>query len=537
MSYSGESGHKADAGAIIERIESKLEKIGINSENAADPRALNWDNPDHRRRVREKFADSGASESLLPGFGSDGHASNARNDCGDPHPFVCDSCGHQVDFGRTCGQSVCARCAVAWCRDLAINKSAKVRRVRKEKHHHTPSQEHQKLHHQIISPSLGWFFDLATAGYSLEEAQEITREIVKDILSEMRAQGVLVRHSYRGADDDGSIASESDDQGEWKQRLFSGRNWWNDVRDDLAWKPHYHCVVVADYLKGGELTERVERETGWVIHRIADDRNVSLKNDGAMARALTYSLSHADIMVRDDGHNRSAVWEVGAFQGDAIKSSGRFSAKPSDLDWADRVVREAATTVLGLAGGTTECGVTIPAVDDPDELARRVIAELYPADDRRNDVDEDLVLHHVAEGNIGVDVTTSSGGGGSVTVTDAFGDPIGADGWSGGNLPDVPNVPLVEAADEPIATVADVDDDHDDCDHDDRDDQEGGADGCECDGQLVPLGEARRRGFLDDDEWCRDAPHVDEARDADREWPDDLEPWRATSPGKSVGAG
>lgn len=488
--------------------------------------------------VRERFDKPLENEPILPGFGETGNAENARDDCGEPHPFVCDSCGHSVDFGRTCSQSVCTRCAVAWARDLAINKSAKLRRVRKEKNYHTPESELQKLHHVVISPSLGWYFDLATAGHTLEEIQDITKDVVKRILDEMRAQGVLVRHSFRGKNDDGSIKSETDDRGAWKERLNSNREWYGDVRGEVAWKPHYHCLVVADWIQGGDLTERVEKETGWVIHRIADDDGKSLETDGAMARALTYCLSHCDIHVQENGHNRSAVWEVGSFAGDPIKSSSRFSPPPVDMEWADRVVRRVAVDTLGLRSGTTDCGAQLPAVDDPDELARQILEELYPQHDRptHRDVDTDSVLYHVAEGNLSVDVSTTSGGGGNVTVRDAFGEPVGPDGW-GSTLPDVPRDPSYGNSDEPVSTII-VDDasSEEDCscghEHGSGDDGEK-----ECDGRLIPLEEARQRNLLEDQEWLREAAHVDEARQADQEWPKDLDPWRTSSPGNSIGAG
>jgi predicted RNA-binding Zn-ribbon protein involved in translation (DUF1610 family) len=549
-SYSGESGHRADADRIINSIKRVLKRNGINAD-VGDYRSrntLSWDNPDDRRRVREMFDDFAEEEAILPGFGPEGLGENARDDCGEKHPFVCDSCGQRVDFGRTCSQSVCARCGVAWCRDLAIKKSAKIRRVRKEKHHHTPPSEHQKIHHQVISPPLEWYADLAHAGVSIEEARDLTKEVVKDILDEMRAQGLLVRHSYRFAKDDGSILSERDSRGRYKEILNSDRQFYGDVRDQLAWKPHFHAVVVADWLevKGdGDspgLSDRVEKQTGWVIHRIENDDGVSIPTDGAMARVVSYTLSHCDIDVRDDAHNRSAVWEVGAFAGDAIKSSSRFSARPSDLEWADAVVRRVAAQTLGIRSGTTDCGAQLPAVDDPDEMARRIIEELYPSDDGRGrNVDPDAVLRHVSEGNITVDVSTTSGGGGDVTVRDAWGQPVGEGGW-GGNVPDLPSTGTYGVGDQattstPIVTDSDPDDlrSTDDCgcseDHDDQGDDR------ECDGQLIPLGEARQRGLLEDAEWCRNAPHVDEARAADEEFSDNLDPWRTSSPGKAIGAG
>jgi hypothetical protein len=536
MSYSGESGRKADASTIVDAINSARDDIGVGQLEGDKNRTLKWDSVNDRTRMRDRL-DGTTDESILPGFGPDGFGHNARDDCGDPHPFICDSCGHSVEFGRTCGQSVCSRCGVAWVRDLSIKKAAKVRRLRKEKHQHTPANEHQKIHHVIISTPLSWWYDLAKSGCGLSEAQDLTKDVVKDILEELRAQGVLIRHSFRGANDDGTIASESDDKGEWKERLNSGRDWFGDVRDEVAFKPHFHAVVVSDMVRVD--TDRIEEKTGWVLHRIQNDDGVSLEDDGAMARALTYSLSHADIDVRRDGHNRSAVWEVGAFQGDPFKSSSRFRARPSDLEWSDVVVRRHAEKVLGLRSGTTECGQQLPGVDDPDELARKIIEELYPKHDRNDrDVDADAVLGHVIEGNISVNVSTTSGGGGNVTVSDAFGETVGPGGL-GGSPSDLPDSPGGTASGAAVRAVdvddRDVVDDVQEDDHDHGDDCECGSSVDDtCDGSLIPLGEARDRGLLEDDDWCRAAPFVDEAREADRDAPEDLERWKAESPGKTV---
>lgn len=536
MRYSGESGHRAEPGPIVDAIKAKLEAVGIDS-STETPKQLDWNNPEHRRMVRETFDDDGAEEAMMPAFGELGDGRNANGDCGNPHPFVCSDCGHSVEFGRTCGMSVCARCGQVWVRDAAISKAAKVRRVRKEKHHRTPANEHQKIHHIVVSPPPGWYAELGRE-LGRADVQEATREVVKEILEELRAQGVLVRHSFRFAADDGSLKSESDSRGLYKQILFSGRSWHGDVRDELAWKPHYHGIVVSDWIEGGELTEAVEEETGWVIHRIAGDDGVSIANDGQMAAATAYAVSHADILVREDAHNRSAVWEVGRFGDHIIKSSSAFAKRPADTAWADAAVRRIAPKVLGISSGTTDCGAELPGVDDPDELARKIIDELYPNDDRPawRDLDTDAVLWHVSEGNISVEVSTMSGGGGDVTVLDAWGEPVGAGGW-GGSIPDVPSS-TVDGADEPVATLLDEDDcgcgdDHGRDDEDDVDDDRGGAGSCT--GTLIPLEAARKRGLLVDQEWLVGAPFADEALDADVEWPDDLEPWKYTSPGKALG--
>jgi len=537
------SGHAADPQRIIDRIHRDEARAGTNHGDRR-PRTLSWDDPDHRDLVLEKFAENGDVDlPLLPGFGEDGDASNARDDCGNPHPHCCDSCGQSVDIGNTCGMSVCGRCAVAWARNRGVKKAAKVRRVRKEKHHHTPDSEHQYLHHVTMSARLGWWYTLARGGYTLAEAYDKYLETVKFILDEMRAQGVLVRHSYRGKKDDGSLARGADsmdrvmdDQGEWKNRLFSGREWQGDVRQELAWNPHAHCIVVSDFVRGQEFTKQIEAETGWVIARIAGDDGVSLQNDGAMARALTYSLSHADINVREDTHNESVVREVGSFEGDPIKSTSRFTPRPHDLEWAKNAVERYAETVLGLYSVSAECGADLPDVDDPDELARRIIEELYPQHEPKNRPTPDLVLYHVAAGNIGVDVSTTSGGGGSVTVTDAFGEPVPRGGWGNrGELPDAPTTAVaVDGGADAVRTVLDEDDGHDhgdDCDCGDQEDDD------TCSGQLIPLEEFRERGYLEDEEWRRSAAHVDEAEEADREWPEELDPWRTTAPDGLIGAG
>ncbi|NHN40042.1 hypothetical protein G9C85_00115 [Halorubellus sp. JP-L1] len=539
-----ESGSRATPRKIVQAVNRKLASVGIEHERN-NARSLQWNNPEHRLWVRDKFEENAREiarkqEALLPGFGPQGRGENAREDCGNPHPFVCSDCANTVEFGSTCSMSVCARCGVAWVRDAAIKKSAKVRRVRKEKYKRSPSHVNQFEHHAVISAPLSWYYDLAAAGLTMEEAQEKTREVVKSILEELRCQGVLIRHSFRGSNPDGSIQSEHDDRGAWKQRLNSDRKWVTDVREDLAWKPHYHCIVVGDELKTRDLSADVEEATGWVIHRIEDDDGKSLPNDGAMARALMYSLSHADIEVRENGHNQSKVWEVGAYKGDAIRSSDTFASRDHDLDWSDAVIRKHAPRILGLRSGTTDCGATMPAVSDPDELARKIVDEIWPQDEPV-DVETDTVLAHVSEGTIRVSTSSSSGGGYDVTVTDSDGNRLTG---AAGSVPDLATDPFDYASSSedlrsrPLRQDDVVDDEEcdGDCDHDHGDDQHDDDDGDEtCDGTLVPLEEARERGLLDDDEWLDQAPFAADALAAHREYPDELVPF-GTPPGKAIGA-
>jgi hypothetical protein len=327
--------------------------------------------------------------------------------------------------------------------------------------------------------------------------------------------------------------------GLWKELLNSGRMFYGDVRDQLAWKPHYHCIVATDWFKTADFTKWIEAATGWVVHCIKDADGNSLYSDGDMARALTYSLSHGDIDVHVDSNNSSAANYVGAALGSIFKSSPRFVATDSDLNWADGKVREHCWRLLGLNSASTECGASIPPVDDPNELARKVMLELYPDDDPPAHVNTEGVLYHVAKGNIRVDVSTTSGGGGNVTVCDAFGQKLGGSSGLDGGFPvatgDGTRV-IYSGEDSPIRVVDEDGADQgnscgDGCGHDHGDDDQDHV----CDGTMIPLTEARKLGLLEDEEWCADAPFIEQARKADREWPDDLDRWKSKPIVNAVG--
>ena len=111
--YTGESGRKASVEKIIAAIDREREKLGASTRGDRN-RSLDWNNPRDRRLVRQKFQENGdVDEALLPGFGPKGFGENARETCGDPHPFICDSCGNGVEIGNICGLSVCSRCGVS----------------------------------------------------------------------------------------------------------------------------------------------------------------------------------------------------------------------------------------------------------------------------------------------------------------------------------------------------------------------------------------------------------------------------------------
>ncbi|MUV56568.1 hypothetical protein [Halogeometricum sp. CBA1124] len=112
--WSDESGRRADPDRVIDVIERTLARLDVDtvSDDPEQRQFWSWSNPRSRAEVREAFAgDFRQQESLLPGFGPAGYANNARDDSGEAYPFLCNSCGQTVEFGRTCSQS--SVCAVA----------------------------------------------------------------------------------------------------------------------------------------------------------------------------------------------------------------------------------------------------------------------------------------------------------------------------------------------------------------------------------------------------------------------------------------
>jgi hypothetical protein len=568
-----ESGRNAEASAIVESIRDELRRQGIVPDDS-DGHRYDWHDERDRRDVLRQFRandqdddDQIWSKALLPGFGELGRATTSKETCGDPHPHVCDSCGQGLTIGNTCRESACGRCAPAWCRRAAKKKAAKIQALRQEKYYSTPDNTNANIYHVTISPRLGWFADLARAGLSLDEAREATRRVVKKILDELRAQGVVVRHPYSHKKDDGTVAeSHTEDLGEWSDRLFEGREWSGDVREELAWKPHYHCLVVSDWIKTGEhqddenIVERVEEATGWVIHRITSENSENSLDDAQAARALMYCLSHAGIEIDQHGPNRSEVWEVGSFQEDGIANSSRFQPSEANSAWAEAVTAKYAGPILGISVTGSECGRTLPAFEDGAEFARRILEELSPDefDPRVQDVDERAVLEHVRRGDVSVPVSgsrsSSSSSSSSSSTSSTPSVSLSEDPSSTEVAEESPDVGGKTRMD-PRELATDSDADHDDHGHDcscsdcsfaqlkddfgiddehpalERDEPE------ECDGQLIPLGDARERGLLDDPEWCRQADHVQEARRLDREWPDDLPPWYSHPDVEAVGIG
>lgn len=272
----------------------------------------------------------------LPGFGE------TRDDpeCGTELPHVCSDCGKPIEIGRTCAQSRCPRCAPKWVIDRAINHTARIWSAAKMK------EGAQYKHHAVVSPDPDLYIDA-------EDPEQALMDTVQRMMEEIQMDGVAYYHPWTGDHPtaDGFADEHHDDRGKWKQRLFNGRDWEGDVREELKHRPHVHIVGVTDWFPGGEQTEHIYDETGWIVHRITERNGspISLGELEDVARAVTYSLSHTAIDTR--GEQNRAVWRK---SGSAYHNASGPHHEQNVAEARD-AVHEVAPETLGIPPLQVEC--------------------------------------------------------------------------------------------------------------------------------------------------------------------------------------
>ena len=282
----------------------------------------------------------------LPGFADE----PLQDDCGEVIPHFCTDCGSVVKIGRTCKQSRCPRCAPSWCVDRAEPKIARLQSVAKYMSSRLGVPVFK--HHVVISPPDDWYL------YA-DDPVDRTFEVVKNILKLLNAEGVICYHGWTGR--------AGDDRGEWKRRMFNDRSWEDDVRHELKENPHFHCIVASPFIAGGEVTKRVEAETGWVIDRIADESTgKSLEDMTAVARALTYSLSHTSILTSDAGNNIAQVRTFGEHW-HGSPDTRQVNVYDNVRRQAEIAVRKVAPTTLGVSPKALRCESPVPESEQRDE--------------------------------------------------------------------------------------------------------------------------------------------------------------------------
>jgi hypothetical protein len=303
--------HAADAEAIIREIERPEQHQG-------DPTDWRW-----------------LPRMDLPGFGE------RQDTCGDEMFRFCSCCGDSVEVGQTCYRSTCPRCAQEWCRRQATSLAAKLSAT--WAYQYVSLDEHPYFHHLVISPPEDWKLD-----HDPGTVYDRTKELVKRIMDELGVVGVPIYHPYRGSEEE-----PGDDMGEWKERVFSGRDW-DAVSEELRFSPHFHIVGISPHVDIS-VTEQVEAETGWVIHRITQgDSGVSIGNDFDMARVVAYCLSHSGVYKDSNGDYQSAYYP------NVLHRHVEATADDETKDEFDQIVRSIAPQTLGIDYSSVACYREVP---------------------------------------------------------------------------------------------------------------------------------------------------------------------------------
>lgn len=291
----------------------------------------------------------------LPSFGK------KYDDCGDQKvKHFCPDCGGTVTLGRNCERSQCPHCSPFWAVDKAENQLARLQTTAKTMHARlgVPILKH----HVTFSQPEDWFLEVS-------DPLDRTFQAVKEALEPMHAEGVVMFHGYRGVD--------GDDMDSWKDRLFNERSW-PDVRSELRPSGHFHGILLSPWIPGGEITKRVEAETGWVIERIR-----GLPTIEAAAESLAYGLSHTTLY-EQNGQMQAQYRQFGeTMHDDSINIYNHTERE------AERAVRSVAPRVLGVQPNNLRCSQPVPDEDHQSDYQIRRSASYSSTSSDDSDGDED----------------------------------------------------------------------------------------------------------------------------------------------------
>jgi len=229
-----------------------------------------------------------------------------------------------------------------------------------------------KMHHLVfVPPSAN---DATDHDWYLEADDPIakSREVVAEILKLLNAEGIIYYHGWSGI--------KGDDLGEWKGRLFEGRDFEGDVRSELKPRPHFHVVCASPFVAGGGVTKQITEQTGWVIERIADEDGKSLETLTDAARAITYCLSHTSIRLgyAANGNNKACKEAYGR-----TWHSDRLNVYDTTRREAERAVRSVAPRTLGVSPSSMRCETEVPADERGDD--RVEVGDAYDDEPHEHD--------------------------------------------------------------------------------------------------------------------------------------------------------
>jgi hypothetical protein len=291
-----------------------------------------------------------------------------------------------------------------------------------------------------------------------DDPLQFTFDLLKEVIGDIGAVGgALFYHPYREADEG---AVDVADVGEfWPEILFNDdHNSMEDVEDQLSFEPHFHAIVVAKYIPGGELVSKINHESGWVIKRITkggdeSDSPVSLYDEYDLTRASTYCLSHTGLYDTKNGTHA------------AYRYFGETAnLQPRDHTEAkiDSAARSVAPKTLGLPFSDLSCSNSAP--------------DNY-ADDARVSSVESVFSH--SQGPV-------------KTLSDDQ-SPDGSQTGSGAEDSDF----IGPSSDDTDSTDSSAD---------------------RCAGRLLPITKAP--ALLGDEDWRESAQHIDKLRDTWKKWRD-----------------
>lgn len=281
----------------------------------------------------------------LPGFGE------PRDDCGVPNPatsYVCHKHGHAHQFNRNCLQYECPMHGKHSIRRRAggspdgSGMAPKLEALRKWLDYHR--DEHQRFHHLVFSPP-------DEINVYADDVLKRMFDACRDIMDELGIQGAVVYHSWRHEKEDW----ENDSMGDWPDVLNAED--WDGAKEQLSFEPHFHVVGIAHEALDYSMTEQIEEETDWVLHRIENekDNSVSIGGTFEMCKVLLYCLSHAGIYKTEQQKRLAAV-----LKGPDVNDVQVYTDTALEVE---ELVQDAAVSTLGIDKTETRCHADVP----PDE--------------------------------------------------------------------------------------------------------------------------------------------------------------------------
>lgn len=487
MSPDGEKVHEADDATTRKVIKAFDRPRKVGQATISEPGELGHVG---RRPETDDYLPKFEEGAPMPSFGEE------SEDCDEDLLFFCDSCGETYLGGRTCGLSKCPRCWSSWVRDTAVKHAEKLmvtRAVRDEN-----LDEQQFFHHLAWSVPDEW-------ALQANDPFKKTKDAINEVLDAMGLDGRVYYHAWRGADEDEDGEEIENDLGEWKHRVGPDTTW-EDVRENLKFSPHFHVIAVGNSVPGGELTERVQEETGWSLHRITkgEDSKVSLYDNSDLVSALMYCLSHTSLKRTDSGRNRVKSWDHGPILNQRFKHEDEID---NEAEFEGLIIRQETREEMDLLA-RAHAQLTLGV-----ELESQICTEEFDPDpDRETGAERAGVRTLIDLGTGDTRQWTPSGRtdlGSAQSRTDLPGQSEPA-----GELSSASDLPTAVSA----ATVTEVEEiEHDRegvCGDDDHDEDEPDTEVCQ--GRMLPIWEAE--SFIGDEEWRENAENVHELDAAWTEW-------------------